>query len=574
MIREHPITRARPTAYGPFRVRAEIATGPSGSVYFATDSETNAAVSVHTIDVPGQLRRRDTDVVNTLRALCATTLRHPNIARALASGIEGGIPYIVYPHVSGLTLAGAAQQRGTQSVDDVVRLLMPVASAIDTAAAAGVHHGALSPLDIMVDGDVITVTRFGLVDALRHAGLNVAVQPHFSSRQRIASAPPTPADDVYSLAAIALALIVGESVDASDRGNIKSRGGRALLTTPLTSSEETLLKRLDGADSRLVRIVLSRALSENPAVRHPRAAEFINELQRSLLPVARPSTPPVAKPSAVNLDDDSSAVMMFASENDDMTQLPETPQIDVSVSTPPPSFATVPGARASVPTRASVPVRAPVLSRTPPIALMPYEPAYETARRRRLMVAGIVVAALGIGGAGAYRVWSKGSGSQSNRAPAVENVPPLQSSRPAPQDPPPAPESPPPSPEPAPKLAPVTPAPLALTPRPVAPSVPTLEQLSAKQAAASAETKSSAAASEPPNSVAATGPGALFVTTYPVGARLYVDGALVGTAPLLMPGLPSGPHTVRLEMAGMQPWSSSVDIKSNERFRLAVKLEP
>jgi hypothetical protein len=108
----------------------------------------------------------------------------------------------------------------------------------------------------------------------------------------------------------------------------------------------------------------------------------------------------------------------------------------------------------------------------------------------------------------------------------------------------------------------------------VSPSVPTLEQLSAKQAAGSAETKSTAATPARPDSVAATGPGSLFVTTYPVGARLYVDGTLIGTAPLLMPGLTSGPHAVRLEMAGMQPWSSSVDIKSDERFRLAVKLEP
>jgi hypothetical protein len=560
MIREHPITRARPTAYGPFEVRAEIATGPSGSVYFATDPE-HATVSVHTIDVPAHSRRRDADIINTLRALCATKLRHPNIARALASGIEDGTPYIVYPHVSGLTLAGAAQQRGTQSVDDVVRLLKPVAAAIDAAAAAGVHHGALSPFDIMVDGDAVTVTRFGLVDALRHAGLTVAVQPHYSSRQRVASAPPALADDVYSLAAIALALIVGESVDASDRGNIKSRGGRALLTTPLASTEETILRGLEGVDARLLRIALSRALSENPAVRHPHAADFITELQRSVLRVVRPSPLQIDRPPTVS-PDDAPAVMMFASENDRGRSALETSEVALPLSIPAPVPHPVP-APTPVSAQLRVPLRSSVPARTPPIALMPYDPAYESSRRR-LLVAGFVVAAIGIAGI-AYGVLSNGSFARFTSA-TIQKAAPAESATPAPQGPPPR--------EPAPALAPVTPPPVAVSPPPAAPTVPTLEQLSATQPSGSQETKSNAVASAPSAPPPPNGPGSLFVTTYPVGARLYVDGSLVGTAPLLMPGLTSGPHTVRLELEGMQTWSSSVEIKSSERFRLAVKLEP
>jgi hypothetical protein len=73
---------------------------------------------------------------------------------------------------------------------------------------------------------------------------------------------------------------------------------------------------------------------------------------------------------------------------------------------------------------------------------------------------------------------------------------------------------------------------------------------------------------------AGTGSGALHVLSRPVGARLFVDDELVGSAPLLMSGLSAGPHRVRLELQGHRTWSGSVQIEPNQRFRMAISLEP
>jgi len=61
--------------------------------------------------------------------------------------------------------------------------------------------------------------------------------------------------------------------------------------------------------------------------------------------------------------------------------------------------------------------------------------------------------------------------------------------------------------------------------------------------------------------------------TRPEGARLFVDDMLVGTAPLLLPGLAPGPHQIRLELVGFQTWSSTIQIEPNVRFRLQQSLE-
>ena len=68
-------------------------------------------------------------------------------------------------------------------------------------------------------------------------------------------------------------------------------------------------------------------------------------------------------------------------------------------------------------------------------------------------------------------------------------------------------------------------------------------------------------------------PGSLMANSYPAGARLVVDDVTIGTTPLLLPDLSVGMHRVRLELPDFKPWSASIDIKPDERYRLSVRLE-
>ena len=67
--------------------------------------------------------------------------------------------------------------------------------------------------------------------------------------------------------------------------------------------------------------------------------------------------------------------------------------------------------------------------------------------------------------------------------------------------------------------------------------------------------------------------GSLDIDSRPPGAKVFVDGRLVGTTPMLASAVSSGDHAIGLELEGYRRWSSSVRIASNEKTRVTASLE-
>ena len=67
--------------------------------------------------------------------------------------------------------------------------------------------------------------------------------------------------------------------------------------------------------------------------------------------------------------------------------------------------------------------------------------------------------------------------------------------------------------------------------------------------------------------------GTLYVDSRPSGARVFVDGKLVGTTPLAMPSVAAGEHAVRLESDGYRRWTSSVRVVASEQNKVTASLE-
>jgi hypothetical protein len=67
--------------------------------------------------------------------------------------------------------------------------------------------------------------------------------------------------------------------------------------------------------------------------------------------------------------------------------------------------------------------------------------------------------------------------------------------------------------------------------------------------------------------------GSLSVESRPAGARVFVDGRLMGTTPVRLPDVGAGEHAIRLERDGYQRWTSSVRVVANERNRVTASLE-
>ena len=66
---------------------------------------------------------------------------------------------------------------------------------------------------------------------------------------------------------------------------------------------------------------------------------------------------------------------------------------------------------------------------------------------------------------------------------------------------------------------------------------------------------------------------ALSVDSRPGGARVFVDGKLIGTTPISVPQVGAGAHAIRLERDGYRRWSSSIRMIAGEPNRVTASLE-
>ncbi len=181
-------------------------------------------------------------LVAELNALVAADIKHPNIAAPIAAGLEHGTPYLAQQYAVGDSLDVLLRERGPMPMHEVVALVQSLAGAIDHAAARGVHHGALHLRDIVVEGDGVHVTGFGIVEAVTKVGARRPTRPQYSS--------PDGASDVYSLGAIAFEAVTGKRVSPDNLADFERQYGVEL------------------------RSAFSVALATDPQMRPERAGDF------------------------------------------------------------------------------------------------------------------------------------------------------------------------------------------------------------------------------------------------------------------------------------------------------------
>jgi hypothetical protein len=67
--------------------------------------------------------------------------------------------------------------------------------------------------------------------------------------------------------------------------------------------------------------------------------------------------------------------------------------------------------------------------------------------------------------------------------------------------------------------------------------------------------------------------GSIYVDSRPRGARVLVDGKLMGTTPVRIPEIPVGSHVVRLQLEDHRDWSTSTRVTAAQESRVTGSLE-
>jgi hypothetical protein len=150
----------------------------------------------------------------------SSRLTHPSMARILSSGRWQGTGwFLVMEPLRGETLAQRLRREGRLPFGEAVRIAVEVAGALEAAHAMGIVHGALHPESVflretfLADQDEVKVMDF----ALRTPLGNLVRSPAFPylAPERVAGGEPTPASDVYAVAALTYRLMTGAVPGAS-----------------------------------------------------------------------------------------------------------------------------------------------------------------------------------------------------------------------------------------------------------------------------------------------------------------------------------------------------------------------
>jgi hypothetical protein len=176
-------------------------------------------------------------------------------------------------------------QDGVRPVAEVLQRTRQLADAIDFAASAGVHHGMMAPCDVILEGERTGVTGCGLAQALIKVGIPAEAESPYGSPQRLAGAPPTLADDIYSLAAITLELLIGTPTDPDEETSraLREAGLPERRRIQRPSAHETReFTRIAGVDAGKLRASFAAAFSEEPSKRPSTASEFVASFQDAI----------------------------------------------------------------------------------------------------------------------------------------------------------------------------------------------------------------------------------------------------------------------------------------------------
>lgn len=183
-----------PTRLRPVRV---LGGGAASVVWQARDTEVGADRAVKVIyAAPGSgidpARRAETEA----RALARLDGVAGIVALHEVGRTDAGAAWLVHDLVTGGTLADRAPCASVE----VVQVGSSLATTLAAAHHRSVHHGDISPTNVVFDGDgQALLADFGMA-GLGHAPDDPGgLTPAFAAPERLRGAPPSDASDVYSL---------------------------------------------------------------------------------------------------------------------------------------------------------------------------------------------------------------------------------------------------------------------------------------------------------------------------------------------------------------------------------------
>ncbi|MFC9551515.1 protein kinase [Rhodococcus sp. NPDC056960] len=272
----YPPAPAAELAGAGFDDAVEIGRGGFGVVYrcIQADLDRTVAVKVLTVDLDEENRAR---FFREQRAMGRLT-GHPNIVGVLQVGAtDSARPYIVMPFHSQDSLEARVRENGPLALDEVLRLGVKMAGAVESAHRLGILHRDIKPANILLtDYGEPELADFGIAHisgGFETATGAVTGSPAYTAPEVLGGDPPSPAADVYGLGATLFSALTGHAA-------FERRSGEQVVAQFLRiTTQEVPDLREHGIDDD-VAAVIARAMSREPGERPATAADLGEQLRR------------------------------------------------------------------------------------------------------------------------------------------------------------------------------------------------------------------------------------------------------------------------------------------------------
>ena len=148
------------TKLGPYEIVSPAGAGGMGEVYRARDTRLDRQVAIKilpaSLSTSPEIRERF-----EREARAVSKLSHPNICVLHDVGRESGVDFIVMEYLEGETLE-ARLEKGPLPPDQILKLAIQIADALEKAHRQGIIHRDLKPANIMLTKSGAKLMDFGL----------------------------------------------------------------------------------------------------------------------------------------------------------------------------------------------------------------------------------------------------------------------------------------------------------------------------------------------------------------------------------------------------------------------------
>jgi serine/threonine-protein kinase len=572
-----------PPAFGPYRVLHQIGSGALGPVFRAIDAGRDRLVAIKAfrLDIVPESAAR---LADQLRQLAGDPPTSDRIVPVCDAGLEGMTPFLAYEFVQAETLDLWVRGHGPMSLGDSLPWLTQIADAIEAAASAGHAHGALHPRDIfVVDAHTLRIGGFGVATALEGAEIPVPARRPYAAPERSSRTWDGRAD-VFALGVIAHEMLTGRRPSGAGEQD----GALPASTSP--------------AERVVIRRALAAALHKNPARRLATPSQLIDALHTVGTPGSLPLFVDLADEAAG--EDEIPIVDAEETAAPELARVPDAVEAEPVVSPPlSPAAPVEPVPVEPVPVEPvpDVPIPDVPLRRYSTPTLPPVAPVESHGMSWGWLPVAVVVGML-IG------YWGRGAEPPAEGLPTVEVGEDLSGGTEVPVGDP--------SPDVPPEAAvaadgaDAAAAPAPSRGRMLVRSVPsgarvmisgrlrgttpaairdlpfgTYNVTVSREGYQSRVQRVTVSRTVParditvelrPDLSTASGSavtGAMMIETRPAGAEVRLDGRLLGTTPMRVPGLSPGTHTIQLDLAGHKSVSTTVAVRAGQLVPVRVSLE-